>query len=59
MFLTLILEQKENKARGKKFEDPHAGIFSQALADIYFVVQRPVFRATAPRPRLPFAQSPP
>jgi hypothetical protein len=27
IFLNLILEQKENKARGKKFETPHAKIF--------------------------------
>jgi len=52
MFLNLILEQKENKARGKKFESAAMRASFAALADIYFVLHR---RAS----RLPFAQPPP
>jgi hypothetical protein len=48
MFSNLILEQKENKARGKKFESPPVRASFAALADIYFAVQRRVFRGIAP-----------
>jgi hypothetical protein len=52
MFLNLILEQKENKARGKKFESAVLRASFATLADIYFALHR---RAS----RLLFAQSPP
>jgi hypothetical protein len=44
MFLNLILEQKENKARGKKFESAVLRASFAAVADIYFRY----FRVTPP-----------
>jgi len=53
MFLDLILEQKENKARGKKFEARRCGLFSQASARTLFA------RHADAASRLPLAQPPP
>jgi len=51
MFLNPILEQKENKARGKKFESAVLRASFVAVADIYFRVTPPgltfAFRAVA------------